>query len=139
MDMAEGTIPVLADSNVYIDLLRAGLDPAKELVHRYGELDLVTCGMVKLEVLRAVNHRKSFRKLSSFFEVQQFVPTDNDVWDDAIDLAHALGRIGYTLPAQDLIIAVSAFRTGAAVLTADKHFSFIPNLTVIPSPFRSGD
>jgi len=126
---------ILADSNVYIDVLRAGGDPAAELVARFDALSLVTCGMVKLEVLRSVRSAKAFAQLSKLFDLQQFVTNDNKIWDEAIQLARSLARIGVTLPAQDLVIAVSAFRTRASVLTADKHFSMIPNLHVIPSPF----
>ena len=127
---------ILADSNVYIDLLRAGRDPAEVLIRDYGAVDLVTCGIVKLEVLRGIKVRKAFELLRQFFSVQQFVDSDFGLWEEATDLARTLARAGATLPAPDLIIAVSAFRTGASVLTADKHFSLIPNLPVIQSPYH---
>ncbi len=129
------TTPILVDSNVYIELMRAGRDPAEVLVDLYGGLDLVTCGMVKLEVLRGVRANRAFGKISSFFDVMLFVNSDNRIWDESIALARRLAGIGVTLPAQDIVIAASAFRAGAAVLTADRHFSFIPNLEVIHSPF----
>lgn len=127
--------PVLVDSNVYIDILRADLDPQRELGDRLGDADIVICGMVKLEVLRGVRSKKLFDRLEAFFAVMQFVPADNAIWDESVALARRLAQGGYTLPAQDILIAVSAFRAGAAVLTADGHFSFIPGLPVIPSPW----
>lgn len=128
---------VLTDSNVYIDLLRQSEDPAEVLVADLGALDLVTCGMVKMEVLRGVKHPRAHDNLAAFFAVQQFVPTDNNIWDRATDLARSLARSGITLPAQDILIATCAFHAGAAVLTADHHFSLIPDLNVIASPYRS--
>lgn len=133
--MGKNETLILADSNVYIELLRAGEDPAEVLVEDYGSLDLITCGMVKLEVLRGVRQRAIFDRLSEFFGVQRWVESRFEDWEDAITLARDLARQGVTLPATDLIIATAAFRTGASVLTADKHFSLIPNLPVIPSPF----
>ena len=127
---------ILVDSNVYIDLLRVGRDPATEIGALCNEWDLVTCGMIKLEVLRAVHTKKGNAKLSKFFAIQRFVISDNRLWDESIELARSLAQQGVTLPGPDLVIAASAFRVGAAVLTADKHFSLIPNLHVIPSPFH---
>jgi predicted nucleic acid-binding protein len=128
-------IPILVDSNVYIDILRADLDPQHELGTHFQESDIVTCGMIKLEVFRGVRTKRLLTRLESFFEVMQFVPAENAIWDEAIALARRLSVLGFTLPAQDILIAASAFRAGAAVLTSDKHFSYIPELTVIPSPW----
>ena len=128
---------ILVDSNIYIDLLRAGRDPATEIGSICDERDLVTCGMVKLEVLRAVFTKKGFARLSDFLAIQRFVIADNKVWDEGIALAQSLAKAGITLPGPDLVIAASALRVGAAVLTADRHFSMIPDLHVIPSPFRA--
>ncbi|MFV1994443.1 MAG: PIN domain-containing protein [Verrucomicrobiales bacterium] len=127
--------PILVDSNVFIDILRADLDPQRELGEHCGDADIVTCGMIKLEVLRGIRSEKLLARLEAFFEVMRFVPTDNAIWGNAIVLARKLSIAGYTLPAQDVLIATSAFRAGASVLTADKHFAHIPNLPVIPSPW----
>lgn len=43
--------PVLVDFNVFITLLRQGRDPSVVLYSRYASTDLLTCGMVRLEVL----------------------------------------------------------------------------------------
>lgn len=51
-------LPVLVDSNVYIDLLRQRLDPALKLTRRVSQLDLATCGMVRVEVLRGIKIEK---------------------------------------------------------------------------------
>lgn len=126
---------LLVDSNVYINLLRANLSPANELGARFEQADLVTCGMIKLEVLRGVRSKKLLSHLESFFAVMQYVPADNTIWDESVVLARRLAGLGHTLPAQDILIAVSAFRAGAAVLTSDRHFSCIPGLPVIPSPW----
>ena len=45
-----------------------------------------------------------------------------------------LDRQGITLPGPDLVIAASAMRLGAAVMTSDEHFSRIDGLRVIAPP-----
>ncbi|MBX3734649.1 MAG: PIN domain-containing protein [Verrucomicrobiae bacterium] len=123
----------LVDSCVWIGLLREGRDPARELVGRARTLDLATCGMVRLEVLRGVARPAVFRAVEGFMDVMINVPTDNRLWEEATREARALGARGITLPAQDLIIAACARRIEAAVLTFDAHFLDIPGLSVMSS------
>jgi len=124
---------VLVDSCVFIALLRDRLDPAVELLQHSSLDDVATCGMVRMEVLRGIKVPSVKTRLTEFFNVLQNVPTDNRLWDEATEIAWQLGRIGVTLPAQDCLIAASARRIGAAVLTFDHHFEEIPKLRVYRS------
>ncbi len=118
----------MVDSNVYIGLLRRGIDPSECLGNWIGPGDLATCGMVRLEVERGLKVERVRRSLASFLDVMINVPTGNRVWEDTADLAWQLDRKGRVLPAQDLIIARCAFSLGAWVLTDDAHFKHIPGL-----------
>ncbi len=124
---------VLVDSCVFITLLRERRDPAVELLQRTSLDDLATCGMVCMEVLRGLKIPKVKTRLTEFFGVLQNVPTDNRIWQEATETAWQLGRMGVTLPAQDILIATCARRIGAAVLTFDHHFEEIPSLRVYRS------
>ena len=127
--------PVLVDSNVYIGLLRRGLDPAEILGDWIGSGDLATCGMVRLEVERGLKIEKIRRRVGAFFDVLINVPTSNNIWEQASGLAWTLDRSGITLPAQDILIATCAGEIGAAVLTDDKHFEEFSGLQV----FKPGE
>lgn len=124
---------VLVDSCVYITLLRERRDFAVELLQRTALEDLAICGMVHMEVLRGIKIPKVKTRLTEFFSVLQNVPTDNRIWQEATETAWQLGRMGITLPAQDILIATCARRIGAAVLTFDRHFEEIPSLRVYRS------
>lgn len=126
--------PVLVDSNIYIELQRAGIDPARALVPRYGSLDLAICGMVRMEVLRGMRGDKAIRCFGAFFDVLQNVPADAKIWDKAADLGRATAKAGFTVPGPDLVIAASALRIGAAILTRDRHFEAMPGVRVIEPP-----
>lgn len=123
--------PVLVDSNVYIKLLRERKDPARELTRRYSTVDLVTCGMVRLEVFRGVKGKKVYNRLGEFFDVMLNVPTDNRLWEEAAELGWKLDREGKVIPATDIVIAASALRIGAIVFTYDRHFDVVPGLETI--------
>lgn len=122
--------PTLVDSNIYIDLLRQNLDPAKELTRRISDTELATCGMVRVEVLRGIKLPKARTRMEEFFNVLQNIPTDNSLWEETAALAWELDRAGRILPAPDVLIACSARRIGAVVLTHDTHFRKIPGLIV---------
>jgi len=120
----------LVDSNVFISLLRARIDPVSWLGQRFE--DVYTCGMVRLEVLRGQKSVGQRKALESFFNVLCNVPTDNSLWEEATELAWQLDRKGRVLPAQDVIIACCARRAGVPVLTGDHHFREVPGISVIP-------
>lgn len=119
----------LVDSNVYISLLRTGLDPAAWLGERFE--DVYICGMVRIEVLRGQKTRNQRDLLASFFDILCNIPMDNRLWEESAGLAWKLDRGGLTLPAPDIIIAACAIRAGVPVLTADAHFDSIPGIRVI--------
>ena len=125
---------ILVDSNVFIDFLRAGRDPTQEMRNWAGKRFLATCGMVRLEVLRGAHSPKQFARISAFMDTMVNVPTDQDLWTEATDLAWKLDRRGIVLPAADLVIAACALRIHAAVLTSDAHFQQITGLRVLTPP-----
>jgi predicted nucleic acid-binding protein len=124
---------LLVDSNIFITLIKTRRDPGRELLERFDLEDLVTCGMVRLEVLRGIATEKARRALEGFFDVMQNVQTDNHLWEAACKLGWQVTRSGLNLPAQDIIIAACAIRADAAVLTFDKHFDHIPGVRVVHS------
>lgn len=127
---------VLVDSNVYIDLLRAKRDAVADL-HDWAagrERNLAICGMIRVEVLRGLRSLKAFRSIAALMDVMINIPSDNRMWSDAVDLAWSLDRQGIVIPGADAVIAASAIRLGAAVMTSDAHFSKIAGLRVIAPP-----
>ena len=125
---------VLVDSCIFITLIKTRCDPGVELLERLQLEDLVTCGMVRLEVVRGIALPKVRAHIESFFDVMQNVPTDNNLWEEACELGWHVTRKGFNLPAQDIIIAACAIRADAAVLTYDRHFDAIPGVRVVHTP-----
>ena len=122
---------ILIDSNIYIGLARQGTDPIDELRDRFEMIDLATCGVVEAEVIRGLRFPKRKQRIIHFFNIIQRLPTPSTLWDEVSELAWSMDRKGIILPLPDLIIAACALRADAAVLTNDKHFKTIPNLTII--------
>jgi len=125
---------VLIDSNVFIALLKRRMDPAAVLLDWCGRGNLVTCGMVRVEVLRGLSIPKAYERISAFMDAMLNVPSDARVWEAANELAWKLDRKGWVIPATDHIIAASALKIGAAIMTSDTHFSKVDGLQVISPP-----
>ena len=127
-------LPILVDSSVYIRLMRQRLDPVAVLFEHYDSVNLVTCGMVRLEVMRGMREPRAAKRLEDFLSVMQYVPTDDRLWREATDLAWRIDRAGQTIQATDALIAASALRKGASVLTLDSDFERVPGLHVLSLP-----
>ncbi len=125
--------PVLVDSNVYIALLRRGLDPARVLGEWAGDRDLATCGMIRLEVLRGIRTPRVQERVSAFLEVLINIPTTESLWNEASTLAWHLDRAGLRIPSTDILIAAAARAAGAIVLTDDRHFDHVPGIVRVAS------
>jgi predicted nucleic acid-binding protein len=122
---------VMVDTNVFIDYLRARRDPVIELMKRFDSTDLVTCGVVKAEVLRGVKSLPLRNRLEEFFNIMRYVETSHTLWNETFELAWQMDRLGKVLPLTDICIAACAMRARCAVLTNDKHFDQIPGLMVL--------
>ncbi len=90
--------------------------------------ELLTCGIVRIEVLRGVIKPKAKAELTHFFDIMLEIPLTAALLGDATELAWTLDRQGQVLPVSDLIIAKCAKRAGATVITEDPHFRQIPGL-----------
>jgi predicted nucleic acid-binding protein len=127
---------ILVDSNVYIDLLRSGRDAVATLYDWAEERDrsFVICGMIRLEVLRGIKALKARQRVSALMDVMINVPSDHRLWKAATDLAWNMDRKGIVIPGPGLVIAASALRLGATVMTSDVQFSKVDGLRVIAPP-----
>lgn len=126
--------PILVDSSVYIRLMRQRLDPVAVLFEHYDTVNLVTCGMVRLEVIRGIKEPRPRQRLEAFLAVMQYVPTDERLWQAATDLAWRMDRAGQPIQATDALIAAAALSKGASVLTLDSDFQRVPGLHVLDLP-----
>jgi len=127
---------VLVDSSVYIQLLRKGKNPVTELAAVFDITEMVTCGVVCVEVLRGVVRPRVRTYLRRFFDMLIDVPMSRDVWRSTEELAWNLDRRGLILPLTDLLIATCAFRAGASLLTYDWHFESVPGLRLSTWPTK---
>ena len=122
----------LVDSSIYLEKLRGGADPVRIFAPEFEAGTLLTCGIVKCEVLRRIRDRLVFDRIEQFFDLMQSVEFDESIWTAACGLAWRLDREGKVLPLSDILIATAALRSEAVLVSTDKHFAGVPDLEVVP-------
>jgi predicted nucleic acid-binding protein len=120
----------LVDASKYIDWMRAGRNPTRILQPFLLAGRLVTCGVVRVEVMRGVVRPAVREELNALFDLIPEVEVSAGIWKDTADLAWTLDRKGMVLPVSDLLIASCALYANARVVTVDPHFKSIPGLKV---------
>lgn len=127
--MADLSEPILVDSAVYIEHLRAGIDIRQVLMPHLANGTLFNCGVVRSEVIRGFKHPRLKAEMSGFFNIIPEVPTNAKMWQQIADLAWRLDRSsGGHRPLTDVIIAHCAMHIGAVLVSPDRHFQGIPGL-----------
>lgn len=123
--------PVLVDSSYYIDRLRQRKPLMRELQAIASNRSLATCGAIRCEVGRGIREPAARKLLHRVWSTMLYVPTDNRLWESTEELLWQLDRQGKVVPAIDALIAESAKRVGAVILTLDSHFQMIPGIIVV--------
>lgn len=121
---------ILVDSTKYVAWMRAGNNPVTILASVLRARFLISCGIIRIEVLRGVVKPKARTQIAELFETIPEIPIDDGIIADATETAWQLDRQGRVLPVTDLLIASCAKRVGATVVTEDPHFLHIPGLTL---------
>jgi predicted nucleic acid-binding protein len=121
---------ILVDSTKYISWMRAGRNPAVLLAPQVQSGTLVSCGIIRIEVLRGIIKPAAKAELAELFDLIPEVALTGVLLHEAAELAWTLDRQGAVLPVTDLLISACARRAKATVITEDPHFGRIPALPV---------
>ena len=119
---------ILVDSCVIVDWLRRRENPGEHLLPWLNSGEALTCGVVRIEVLRGVLSTQLKQRVEALFDVMPEVPLSSSVLHGAADLAWSMDRKGHIIPVADVIIAQCAITRGATLVTTDDHFRHVPGL-----------
>jgi predicted nucleic acid-binding protein len=127
----------LLDTSVWIHYLRFdGQQELKTAVkNALIEGRVLSCSVVRTEILVGSRDEKSFAKLSEHFEAVPDISIDATVWEGAARLGYTLRKKGITIPLPDLLIAEAAMQREAVLWHVDNHFEEI--CTIVPFHTRS--
>ncbi|MBI5788200.1 MAG: PIN domain nuclease [Candidatus Schekmanbacteria bacterium] len=118
---------ILVDTSAWIcSFKKEGFEKIKEqIISALDENLIVTSGLIVLELLQGAINQKEYVNLQSYLEALHFLPTDDDIWFKAAQLAFSLKRKGITVPATDILISALSIEHNCLLLHYDKHFDLI--------------
>jgi len=118
---------VLIDTCAWIDFFKSQTGDLGNQVAELIETNRAAItGVVIAELLQGVKLEKEGQRLRLLFRSIHYLPTEDNDWFIAGQLAQQLRAKGLTLPLTDVLIAVIAQRHTMPVLTLDKHFQHLP-------------
>ncbi len=112
---------VLPDTSVWIDYLRGTEPTATELDRLLAEEPPPICGPIIAELLAGVSAAQRDELWLALASLP-YAELGRDAWALAGDLACELRSTGRTVPLVDLLVAIAAVRSDAALWTRDKDF-----------------
>jgi len=118
----------MIDSSTYIDWMRSGRNPVRILRPFVQAGLLVSCGLVRVEVVRGIVKPAVKAEMDGLFDAIREVPATPALWSRVSELAWRLDRKGIVLPVSDLIIGECAIFENATLVSSDAHFTEIPDL-----------
>jgi tRNA(fMet)-specific endonuclease VapC len=119
---------LLIDSTMYIDWMRQGRSPVRALAPYVQLGGVVSCGLIRVEVIRGIINSKARSEMEEFFDLVPAIETTGTIWKATANLAWKLDRKGKVLPLTDLVIAACAQSVQAEVISLDRHFAEIPGI-----------
>ena len=118
------------DTSAWVHQMRPKGDPQVkarvEALLRAG--DAAWCGMVRLEIWAGIGDDRERRTLQEYEAVLPELAIDEDVWQEACELASLARRAGKTIPASDMLIFACARHHNVALEHADTHFDMLAAL-----------
>ncbi len=86
------------------------------------------CAAVRLELWAGVGNEKERATLRAYEQELPELPIDDQIWEEACELASRCGKAGKSAPVSDILIAACARHHQVEVETADAHFDFLMKL-----------
>jgi tRNA(fMet)-specific endonuclease VapC len=118
----------ILDTNVISDLVKGNPDVHAHL-NAHSDDEVCLCQPVYFESLRGLLWKKASAKTRTLEKLRaelNWLPLENDDWQQAAQLwANAVGQ-GKQLADMDLLVAAIALRIDAVVVTADDDFDALP-------------
>lgn len=110
---------ILVDSNILIEYRRKPTT-ARERV--FLEEQVCICGIVEAELLHGARSARDLQTTKEALAMLPSLPIPEKMWERVGEMLFHLRQVGYSIPFQDVVIAVLALEYDTKIWTTDKHF-----------------
>lgn len=119
---------VLPDTSAWISFFRDATDETGLKLRKLIELeaDICLCGPVVTEVLQGIRSDKDHKKISSLFELPEYLKLDRAIYEYAAEIYRGCRAKGFMIRStMDCLIAATAIDQGAHLLHQDRDYDSI--------------
>lgn len=120
---------VLVDSSAWIDFLRGRPEAVRRVDLLLAEDRAATTAIVTAEVISGTRSRAAFDEIRGHFAALPSLPAPEDLWPRVAELRFTLARRGTHAHLIDLAIASIAVHASHRLLSRDRDFTSIAQLT----------
>lgn len=113
---------ILFDTNEIINMIN---NPQSPVWNIYYQEESCICGITITEIFRGIKLPEEIESVKQILSGFNFIEIEKEDWEQAGILIARLRDNGLTVPFQDAIIAFMGIKTGAKILSSDKHFKMI--------------
>ncbi len=124
---------ILIDTSIWIEYFKNNENISSIVDNKLDNDSACIAGPVISELLQGVKSQKELDILVKHIDAIPCFHIGTKDWIDAGILSYSLRKKGITLPLTDVVLAVTAKNNHAAIFTLDKHFKFIPDVTLFDS------
>lgn len=121
----------LLDTNIIIKIFEGNksiADKLNKLPQIY--LSSVVLGELFIGINRVDNKEKHLKKLNDFLKICTILKVDKNTARNYGEIIAVLYKKGNPIPTNDVWIAATALQHNLTLITADKHFNFIENISI---------
>lgn len=121
---------VLIDTSAWVSFFRGDPAAVERIDPLLAEGAAAVCGPTFAEVVSGAPHGREMQRLARLLRALTWIEPGDDAWSRVAEARFTLARAGVSASLVDLLIALAAFESGAALLTRDQDFPRIQ--TVVP-------
>jgi predicted nucleic acid-binding protein len=120
---------ILVDTSIWIEYFKNNKEYVPVIEKNLNLENILITGPVISELLHGVKGSKEYQMLSSSISAVPYIECIYEDWIETGKVLYRLREKGVSIPLTDVLIATIAIREEALVLTHDKHFKYISNIT----------
>ena len=122
---------ILLDTNIVIEVLNGNKEIADKINDLSGfSISAVVLGELYIGVNRVSNKSKHLKMLRDFLQLCTVIDVTEETAQHYGEITSFLFKKGKPIPTNDIWIAASAKQHGYTLITRDKHFKEIKDITV---------
>lgn len=123
---------LLLDTNIVIEVFDGNKSIADKINKLSGfYISSIVLGELYIGIHRVTNKAKHLKKLTGFLELCTVLTIDSNTAQFFGEITASLYKKGKPLPSNDIWIAASTKQHGLTLVTRDKHFNEIDNISLI--------